>query len=45
MEVLKNEHNDMQKRRFGGNADRYGRQGVPLGVLELHAGACERLDK
>lgn len=45
MEVLKNEHNDMQERCLGGNADRYGRQGVPLGVLELHIGACERPDK
>lgn len=26
---------------MGGNADRHGRQGVPLGVLEVYAGTRE----
>lgn len=47
MEVLKNEHDDVQERCLGGYADRYGRQGVPLGVLEVYAdtreGHCEML--
>jgi len=32
MEVLKNEDDYVQERCLGGDADRHGRQGVPLGV-------------
>lgn len=45
MAVLKNEHNDTQERCLGGNAYRYGRKSMPLGVLELHAGARKRPGK
>jgi hypothetical protein len=45
MEVLKNEHDYVQERCLGGDADRHGRQGVPLGVQGLHADARERPDK
>lgn len=40
--MRKNENDDEQERRVGGDADRHGRQGMPLGVLELHADARER---
>lgn len=42
-----NENDDEQERCMGGDADGYGRQGVPLGVPEMYAGPreghCERL--